>query len=137
MMTTQTQEIVLGEGILQWFHDERMSDRYGLVYLHTEAGAPYWLNIGVRAGEDGTLIAEVAETRASEHVGDLFHGVFPRQTPVGERRILGSGKLLSVEREDHHQVGVLPSDGRDEQWMDMRALYDVHSHVVKLIWQPQ
>lgn len=35
------------------------------------------------------------------------------------------------------QVGLRPDDGRDYDWLDIRALYDAHEQTVELYFQPE
>jgi len=76
-----SEDVMLGEGVLGWNREERVSDRYGSVILFTNAiqGCSSSLSMTgkVKEGAYGELIAVVVETRASYHIGDLFRGIFP------------------------------------------------------------
>jgi len=142
-----TQEILIGRGILTWDGKERRSDRYGFVYLLSKGNsfsqkgewelAPMALrhsDIGTRC----TLRALVTATRQSRHIGDLFHGVFPKTPSVGEVITLGTG-LLSAEPgpDGGIQVGLRPfDDDRTTMWLDIKALYRCHEQTVELRYVP-
>ncbi len=139
---------VLGEGVLTWHPYERLSDRYGTMFLMTDA-PPSFLHepCGYVAVPDdapvglpGRLVAEITATRQSTHVGDLFRDL-PAQTPeVGERIVLGQGRLFreTVDREEGIEaVGCTPEpeDDRDSDWLDPRALYRAHHQTVRLLFE--
>lgn len=119
----------LGTGVLSWNGAERRSDRYGSVMLlpFPDSEKPICL-VQVKAGERGRLVAIVKETRQSRHTGDLFHGLFPKTPKVGQEITLGEGTLFF----ENDGVGLQPNDGRDTQWLDMRALYNAHEQTVTL-----
>jgi hypothetical protein len=122
----------LGTGVLSWNGAERRSDRYGSVVLlpSPDSEKPIHL-IQVKAGRRGRLVAIVKETRHSRHIGDLSHGVFPKTPKVGQKITLGEGALFF----ENDEVGLQPDDGRDTQWLDMRALYNVHEQTVTLFFE--
>lgn len=114
--------IVLGEGILDWPKAERISNRYGAVFLlPADPGGPGGSAIrpDVPVDTDGTLSAEVLATRRSHHVGDLFRGIYPTTPSVGETITLGTGRLF-VERgcDVDVTVGLCPAERRDSDWLD-------------------
>jgi hypothetical protein len=115
--------ILIGQGVLNWSSRERISDRYGYVTL--DGYDKFNIN---RSGSEGELICEILETRQSNHVGDLFHGIFPSTPKVGEEISLGKG-LLSFNAD---AVGLKPKDGRTKWWLDPKALYRVHCQTVRL-----
>jgi hypothetical protein len=160
-MSTATRErvlrVLIGEGGLNWPASERRSDRYGRVGLQrvgpmpatTEAlaagiepGTLYptgdWILLsGMEAAlAPGRLVAEVVETRQSGHIGDLFRGIGPSTPAVGERVVLGEGRLFFEEEDEGWLVGLLPADGRADDWLDPRALYRVHAQTVRLYFEP-
>jgi hypothetical protein len=135
---------LLGTGRLTWNRGERVTDRYGAVYLlasgdsMTEAThiAPITLSPEL-VGKRGQLIAEVIETRESTHLGDWFHGFAPSTPDVGEKIVLGVGTLFKEnEHDDTGQrwimVGLKPDDGREEFWLNPKKLYRAHEQTVKL-----
>lgn len=137
----------LGTGVLTWDAVERRSDRYGAVYLipdgcnsMTESDTPSLVraeSVDALSGRRGHLLAVVVATRKSTHIGDLFHGIFPRTPEVGQVIELGHGDLFrSNNYAGGASVGVRPDDGRDEMWMDVRALYDAHEQTVELFFSP-
>ncbi len=91
-------------------------------------------------GLPGRLVAEVQATRQSTHVGDLFRGLRPETPEVGERIVLGEGRLFcqTVDREEGIEaVGCTPEpeDPRDSDWLDPRALYRAHEQTVRLVFE--
>lgn len=138
--------LLLGTGRLTWRRAERMSDRYGFVYLLQRGDSLSAENEAPRAalvlppesvGARGRLIAEVIETRTSTHLGDFFHGVYPETPTVGERIVLGEGTLGWLYENGVDQVGILPDDKRDTLRMDIRALYRAHEQTVRLVFEPK
>ncbi|OIM94091.1 hypothetical protein BLN97_12520 [Bradyrhizobium elkanii] len=88
-------------------------------------------------GRRGDLVAVVKETRESTHIGDLFRGVSPRTPEVGQIIALGSGTLIiEPAPEGGVMVGLRPDDGRDSDWLRIRALYDAHEQTVDLHFHP-
>jgi len=130
---TESQVFNVGTGILTWNRDERVSDRYGTVRLAVEVDGK---RTDIPLAKDcvdkhGSLVAVVMETRKSEHIGDLFHGIAPRTPHVGQRITLGTGTVFFED----NMIGVEPDDGRDAQWLDMRALYDAIDQTVHLTFE--
>lgn len=151
--TTTAAPVFLGVGVLNWSRSERVSDRYGIVYLGPESGgyddtpakpegqfAAILATIDPleREGQKGDLIAVVKATRKSGHIGDLFRGVGPRTPKVGQRITLGTGALVfeSVEGIEWKGVGVKPDRPDAGPWMKLRALYDCHDQTVELWFHP-
>jgi hypothetical protein len=137
---------VIGEGVLTWHPRERISDRYGTVFLMTggdsqhEPGGYVPVPDDAPVGLPGRLVAEVQATRQSTHVGDLFRGLRPETPEVGERIVLGEGRLFcqTVDREEGIEaVGCTPEpeDPRDSDWLDPRALYRAHEQTVRLVFE--
>ncbi len=123
----------LGSGILTWDPCERISDRYGTVYvMDSEMRNANSLDTTL-AGRCGTLVAIVLATRTSRHIGDLFHGVYPSTPRVGERITLGSGRLFF----DGQRVGLQPDDDRESWWLGIEALYRAHEQTVELYFEPE
>lgn len=126
----------LGSGVLLWSKHERRTTRYGSVSLWTSAGfereAIPFPNAPV--GQHGILVVTVLETRQSDHIGDLDLGITPRTPAVGEEIVLGDGVLFIDTNPDTGvpSIGLHPSDGRDTEWLNPRALYAVHSQTVRL-----
>lgn len=131
--------VVLGQGVLSWPTAERQSDRYGSVTLFNNPGSGQldcvtWNN--VPEGATGTLVAHIVETRESHHIGDFFRGIFPSTPNPGERIVLGTGTLFRESRYGTDSVGLRPADGRDDDWLDPRALYRCHDQTVRLEFEP-
>jgi hypothetical protein len=145
---------LLGEGMLTWFRHERVSDRYGTVYL----GVPFpehWterekylapgpalfrpLATDGLEGAVGRLEAEVTESRQSDHIGDLFRGFVPPRggLPVGSRRELLFTEVGVDGPARVPMVGLRPDEERSSDWLDPRALYDVHEQTVRLYFVPE
>lgn len=133
--------IELGIGVLSWTGAERRSDRYGTVMLMTDPGTlmteprGYINPLESPVGQRGSIIAEVIETRDSDHIGDLFRGLFPETPEVGERIELGSGTFF-IEPTSFGAVlmGLRPDEPRDSDWLNPRALYRVHVQTVRLLF---
>jgi hypothetical protein len=127
----------LGTGNLNWHPDERRIDRYGTVHLDQDHDDPYCFDpvqfSEAPVGEDGELIAVVLQTRRSSHIGDLFRGLQATTPEVGDEITLGSGTLF-VEDTPYGpiHVGLMPDDGRDNDWLDPDALYRCHEQTVRL-----
>ncbi len=135
----------LGIGVLTWGRGERVSDRYGAVFLMPEgqnslnSGDPFVplarpSTITTTDGR-GRLIAEVLETRQSTHIGDFFRGLRPTTPKVGDRFTLGEGTLFFATEEWGDQVGLTPFDDRESDWLDPTVLYQVHEQTVRLLFE--
>lgn len=131
----QGETITLGEGILNWPKFERQSGRYGSVNLTGPDGAgATWDDAPF--GTEGTLTAEILETREAGHIGDFFRGVGPSTPEVGDRLTLGTGTLFTEKSYGTDHIGVNPGDDRESDWMDPRSLYRCHSQTVRLYFTP-
>jgi hypothetical protein len=123
----------LGTGVLNWNPEERKSDRYGAIFLNPSIGSEEMVPlVQVKNQPHGRLIAIVEETRQSRHIGDLFHGVYPKTPKKGQKIVLGEGELFFT---DDNMVGLKPDDGRDTLWLKIRALYRVHEQTVTLCFE--
>lgn len=123
----------LGTGVVDWERAERISDRYAVVELF-EGPRPHSTIVKlkrIKEGLHGTLMAVVRETRTSDHIGDLFHGVETSTPVAGERVALGTGALFYEDG----RVGVRPDDARTTLWLDIQALYRVHNQTVTLYFE--
>lgn len=121
----------IGTGVLTWSPGERISDRYGTVYLLTALDSGETVTLTkTKEGKRGRLIALVLETRQSRHIGDLFHRVRPETPRVGQPIVLGEGTLFFQDE----LVGMHPDDGRESLWLDLRALYQAHEQTVTLLF---
>jgi len=126
-------KVLLGTGILSWDRVERVTDRYGTVKLFNsidqDSATAFDINL---SGKKGELIAEVIETRKSNHIGDLFHGISPTVPKVGDVLLLGKGKVFF---EGIFAVGVQPVRKRETLWMDIKNLYRAQFQTVKLFFK--
>ncbi len=139
-------EIELGVGVLTWARGERVSDRYGSVFLmpegqnsiHHDGSANISLlrpsTISTTDGR-GRLIVEILETRESTHIGDFFRGFSPTTPEVGDRLILGEGTLFFETADWGDQVGLLPDDDRECDWLCPTVLYKAHEQTVRLLFE--
>lgn len=146
---SQIAHTMLGTGVLTWTPNERRSDRYGAVYLVKEGGNSLstdgpWPSLVDEAtacafeGFAGELIAVVKIARDSTHIGDFFRDVYPRKPEVGQIIVLGKGRLFRTSAPDGGiGVGLRPDDGRETDWLDIRALYDAHEQTVELSFVPE
>jgi hypothetical protein len=143
--------VILGVGVLNWNRSERVSDRYGFVYLLPGSGGylgalssekePVATEISGKvaaslAGKRGKLVAHVLKTRRSGHIGDLFRSVFPVTPKVGERIVLGTGTfMVEIHKQGDEPeiwVGLEPEDGRQTCKLNVKALYRAHDQTVRL-----
>ncbi|WP_228714242.1 phosphoadenosine phosphosulfate reductase domain-containing protein [Prauserella endophytica] len=128
--------VELGQGQLWWPRFERHTDRYGTIFLCTGPDSEDYVTFeSAPVGSRGRLVAVVLETRPSVHCGDLTRGLAPTTPAVGEEITLGSGTVFTEPDPDTGlptAVGLVPDDGRDEDWLDPRALYRCHNQTVRL-----
>lgn len=136
---------LLGTGRLTWDIAERVTNRYGYVYLlnsgdSLSAGfdpAPLKAPFELQA-KDGQLVVEVLETRESTHIGDFFLGIFPETPQVGEKFSLGRGKFSVIENYGGTPaVGLIPAEARDQPWLDPTTLYRAHEQTVNLYFESE
>lgn len=140
---TSELKIHLGTGVLTWDRAERVTDRYGTVWLmedgHTSqtGGEPKRLldldAVKLHVGKTGALVASVIDPRKSTHIGDLFRGIFPSTPDLWERIVLGRGELFL----DDEAVGLRPAVYRNRDWLDPHALYRAHEQLVRLTFEPE
>ena len=147
--------VIIGKGMLNWHRHERVGDRYGTVVLYREwpdehkpsiedyrdvdGAYPDPVGIGkLPTGEKGHLRATVVRNRESGHIGDLFRGLFPPDTPPAPGTVveLGQGELFVERVNGTDYVGLKPDDGRAADWLDPQALYSVHEQTVVLEFVP-
>lgn len=130
---------IIGTGVLNWNSIERIGDRYGVIFLADSLPCRR-SNLVVDpalVGQSGRLVAKILENRKSEHIGDLFHRVFPRTPEVGAEIELGNGEfLIETDQQLGLVVGLRPHDGRESLWLDIRGLYDCHEQTVELSFEP-
>lgn len=126
--------IEIGTGVLNWSRAERVSDRYGSVRLYENPEEESVVSLNRAAhGHSGTLVALVKETRKSYHIGDLHRRIFPKTPKVGERIVLGTGRIeIKTDDVGDENVYLIPEPARDKDWMDPRQLYRAHSQTVTL-----
>ncbi len=131
--------IELGTGQLSWHAHERRSDRYGTIALWDDATPggdgkhlPWPDEANAMQGQSGYLVAYVIETRKSDHVGDLFHKIFPEEPEVDEVVELGPGVLFFEEIDGGMYVGLKPAGSRTEFWLEPIDLYRLHQQTVRL-----
>jgi hypothetical protein len=132
----------IATGVVAWHPGERVSDRYGTIFLReTPDGGAIVPLPDTFDGQNGTLIACIREARRSPHIGDLFRGLRPPEEPLasGTEVRLGTGVLFREDLEDGEGVaiGVQPDDGREYDWLDPEALYQVHHQTVDLFFEPE
>lgn len=134
---------LLGRGMLTWPRGERVSDRYGRVGLQrgddpqVASGVlparDVALHCDVPQGTRARLVAQVLEVRESDHIGDLFRGLFPTTPLVDDVFVLGEGRVVYSEMDGWQLVGLMPEDDRPNDWLDPARLYRVHSQTVELV----
>lgn len=143
MSATKKPPIEVGTGILDWPRAERVSDRYGSVYLFAglQANAKPVPLTFPPFGQKGKLYATVIRANRSRHCGDLFRGIKPSMTKSGTRLLVGAGRA----KEDYEGAEpphfaapflVQPIRPRASDWLDPHILYRLHDHLVRLVWEP-
>lgn len=134
---TQT---IKGRGVVSWNSTERRTDRYGGFALD-EAGygkdatyqdAKWDENPMAFEGHKCRITATVLVNRESEHIGDIFRGLFPETPDVGEVIDLGTGTLRTENWGYALGVLLVPDDGRANDWMDPVKLYRLHDQSVEV-----
>lgn len=142
-----TKSVCLAEGFFSWPANERVSDRYGLCGIMDENEKCVRFADKLTLDEHscvgkGMLIAEVVERIQSQHIGDLFHGLYPPSVEhgegpkVGERVVLSELGTVIVQDEGEGRccwIGVEPDNERDAFWMNPVAFYSISQFRVKLI----
>jgi hypothetical protein len=127
--------VELGHGQLWWPRFERQTDRYETVFLCIGPDREDYVSFeSASVGSRGQLVAVVLETRPSVHCGDVSRGLAPTTPAVGEEIPLGVGTVFTETDPDTGlptAIGLAPDDGRDEEWLDPRALYRCHNQVVR------
>lgn len=132
---------IIGIGGMSWPRGERVSDRYGTVGLidGNAFDSTYIALDRPSEGARGRLVAVVKQGRRSTHIGDIFRGIAPLDEPLadGTERVLGTGTVFYDVCEGWQLIGLRPDDSRDSDWLDPRALYDVHESIVELRFVPE
>lgn len=125
----------IGQGSLNWNGGERISDRYGYIGLFDENNEDHLMDFSEESkklkGRHGSFRVEVVEYRRSDHIGDLFRGFSPEK-PDKETYMLGTGTLSFTTIGEWEYIGLVPDDGRSDNWLDPEVLYKVHTSIVKL-----
>lgn len=131
----------LAYGIFTWDGYERRSQRYGTFVVD---GTDYNQNtilikfvdetkLNLLDGKRVRLVAKVVENRGSGHMGDRFLNLFPSKPDVGESIEIGIGTLFTgVGFNGNPAIGLKPSDGREDLWLDPRKLYRLHDQTVEI-----
>jgi len=130
-------QILIGRGVLTWNKLERISDRYGTVWLHQDGTEEAPVELHIPKGR-GTLVALVIDARESDHIGDLFRHIYPVTPKTGDRLELGTGEAFAEKKgRSPLSIGVKPDDGRKNDWLDPEKLYRCHNSLVELIWETE
>lgn len=126
----------LGTGLFSWNRHERVSDRYGAVTLLDGNDKAIQAVPANLIGHKGKLIAEVRETRQSQHIGDFFRGLSPETPEIGESITLGTGTLFEepAEGQANRAVGLKPEKRRESDWLNPKAMYRCHDQTVELFF---
>ena len=135
--------ILIGRGKLTWMKSERVSDRYGAVWLMDndsdslspgpDKPQPMWFP---PPDQRGQLIAHVIDAYESTHIGDSFRGIAPTTPTTGDIFILGTGRASKETVLNINTFLITPTKPRDSDWLNPRALYNCHESIVELIWSP-
>jgi hypothetical protein len=133
----------IGTGPLSWARNERISDRYGYVFLNENNSFSQFIDDALTSlatiknlvGSKGYLLAVVNTPRKSTHTGDLTHNIFPSTPKKGDEILLNEvpGTLVHETHADgYEQIGIRPDDGRKDFWLNPHKLYRVHEQTVNL-----
>ena len=134
-------QILVGRGIFTWNKSEWVSDRYGSCWLMEDGGTSVSATHKAAEmrfppeGQKGRLIAKVIEPRESTHIGDFFRGLVPKTPKAGDVFILGVGKSFTETENWAASIGVEPEVERHNDWMDPKAVYNIHESLVELVWE--
>lgn len=143
-----TERTCLGSGILNWPRGERVTDRYGTVFLTDDPDQEqrYWTRLPyVPEGVWGTLTAVVVEVRRLRWSDDDLDATEPTAPcAVGDVIKLGTGYAFR-SYDGGHLIGLRPalSDGienrcgTDDHWLDPEALRKVQDQRVSLEFTPE
>ena len=141
-MQKKISHLFLGSGTITWTSEERISDRYGSIFLFNyEKQYDTTLLIDFQLikrlnGCLGTLKVSIISTRQSNHVGDIFRSLKPSTPKNGEVIELGHGNLF-YEKSEFLCIGLRPLKARESDWLNPHALYRCHHQVVELYFQPE
>lgn len=132
----------IGYGILTWDRGERVTARYGAIFLgrkdYKEAVSCAAMvdtdNLRVLEGKRVRLKAVVVEARNSGHCGDFFLNIMPSKPEVGEEVEIGVGVLGldPCSESPGPAMSLQPEDGREHLWIDPRKLYRLHDQTIRL-----
>lgn len=135
--------MILGKGQLTWNKRERVSDRYGAVFLMNEDDYKANLfreNLKKVKGKNGSLEVKIIEGRESSHIGDILCGLNQKEVPEqGDNFVIGTGTLFEITEgprstlnsEFTNPIGLKPED-TNGHWLDTEKLYNVHESIVEL-----
>lgn len=136
---------LLGTGVVTWQRRERVTDRYGAIFLTEIPDGPVVEMPDCYDGQKGSFIACIREARQSQHIGDLFRGLTPPKEPlpVGTEIVLGAGTLFREGLSDIAgiAVGLRPHwiltrfEKWRHDWLNPVSLYQVHNQTVDLFFE--
>jgi hypothetical protein len=132
--------ISLGTGMFMWDRVERVTSRYGTVYLtnqnwfETSESQVNWHPESADSliGKKVKISCKVLQARTAQHCGDLFLEIIPTTPEVGEVIVLGIGKLCTRKTEDSIGVSILPEDNREKYLFDPKILYRLIEQTVEI-----
>lgn len=127
-------------GLLQWERSERLSDRYGVIFLDANGYTPRVrgpLRFPARTVKRLTcryvhITAKVVARHHSHHVGDRYRGLLPSTPNVGEIVDLGRGRLSTDVYRRKPYFMLWPNDHRKTDWFDPERLFRLHDQLVVL-----
>jgi len=133
----------IAHGVFGWDGAERKTDRYGAILILSQGFGADAVSTAAEfdhevasalEGKKVKLKAVVVESRTSTHAGDLFLGIKPSRPEVGEEIELGVGQLElgEVYWADGPSILLIPSDGREQFWIDPRKFYRLHDQTVDI-----
>lgn len=142
-------DIPVGEGILNWPAGERVSGRWGTVFLHQgDDHDSVIYPARVPEGHYGTLKAEVTEILRKRIPDDDLILIGPDAPPrdpcsPGDVVVLGKGWIFRSQHVGYPVIGIRPStadiierEEYGEDWMDCERLSLVQHQRVRLIFEP-
>lgn len=123
----------IGYGVLNWHDKEYISSRFGYITLSGENNFIDKAFIFTKQIDLGNLYGKVLSTRNSE-LSDYDENVKVITPKVGEMILLGQGTLVFSEEENG--VGLFPSHGLEDYWLNPHSLYKLHSQTIELYIEP-
>lgn len=126
-------KIKIGFGALGWHDKEYISSRFGYITL---SGNNNFIDKDIIIAEEielGNLYGHVVSIGKSNLI-DYDENVKKKSPLVGDIVLLGQGTL--VYSAEDNTVGLFPSHGLNDYWMNPHSLYKLHSQTIELYIEP-